>query len=397
VPTHHPFSLSSFAHRAQGPDLGVFLSALSPALADVDGGDPVAVVRAVTALPDDVRGIVEQQCEFVHEVASNDGLRIAHEEAVAEGIDLSEPFTEHLNPYHKAIWLWQDQRAIFNRALLFLDVDQRSGSSWYPGSAPQGEEPEVDNLLLASLGRAFESHLVVNEGRGQHCVVEHYQRGGLHIFIAYAEDFPETGREVVAGKWELRLRSPAFEMVIVVNPAAAVMDIRCHQGKRKAAALREVFGFAVYGRRLPADDPELPTWAIEQMVRPDWTFALAPGGLLQRAEVIAVKVKESVAGGAPLEYGRRRGETVYQTLARHLATTPDEARPGGRFPLWLMEVVSVRVKVDLRPVPGEKQRPARRRWISAHTALLGHEGPEAAFRQLLVDNKLEVSHERHLV
>jgi hypothetical protein len=139
--------------------------------------------------PDESREFVEGVLRNVFDLACESGQQALREAAA----DLDErdrllPALSYGSLYQRAMWIWLEAPDVFEQALAYHQIEHRHG--WRKRDDLPRMTPRTDPHALDSLGRDISRLLVAQQGRGQHCTVEHFQRdNGTDYFCCYPDDF----------------------------------------------------------------------------------------------------------------------------------------------------------------------------------------------------------------
>jgi hypothetical protein len=198
-------------------------------------------------MPKGVQEEIEASLAEVHELACDGGVQMILEIAKLQS---DRDFVARLpsgGPYRKAMWVWLNHQEIFEQALLRHSVDNLT--RWRKRKDLPTVEPRRCEEANQELAAAISSLLRCEEGRGQHCTVEHYQRtSGTDYYVAYPDDFVQT----VAAHDErgtLRPRSvrKTFEIVFAFNEQDGTLELYAKTTSRIKEKLECLFGQVILG------------------------------------------------------------------------------------------------------------------------------------------------------
>jgi hypothetical protein len=209
--------------------------------------DPI--FAAVDILPDKQKNEIEADFRQINEMAYEKGILVLTEEAgsVFHKIDLLPIFEPMKNHYEKAFWVFLNHPLIFEISsdLAYMD----SLGSWNIRKVGAGLAPAVEENDKRNLADAI-SEFYKKQGRGQRCHVDNYlrQQPERHCYFVYPEDFAtmELGFND-EGKFDHRLRKPAFEVIFVYRPESGVLEVSVKGGKKVVEALQEIFCKTILG------------------------------------------------------------------------------------------------------------------------------------------------------
>lgn len=159
------------------------------------------------------------------------------------------------NPYCQALWTWLHLPEVFERALLFYEVE---GLSWW---SQRDELPQVPartdahtlHRLAGDVSRLLEEH----QGRGRRCTIEHVRRDDeTDYFFCFPDDHLKTvlvhdqGGELVT-----KTLRQTFEMVFAWSRATGTLELSARLGKRLKAQLEESFAGMILDQQIGPREP----------------------------------------------------------------------------------------------------------------------------------------------
>ena len=207
------------------------------------------ILAGLYKLPTAEQLTIETALQNVFELACENGRRAIHEAKVE--IQKQKPilyFPDLDGAYAMSVWIWLNYPKIFDRAMLLYEVDQLG--RWRKRKDLPRMPPNTTGDALLELAIAISQLLKREEGRGQHCTVEHVRRGdGSECFLAYPDDFVHTIL-IHDGAGQLRPRSirPAFEMVFAYSPEEGVLEINAKVPSRLKTQLEDIFCETILGK-----------------------------------------------------------------------------------------------------------------------------------------------------
>ena len=87
------------------------------------------------------------------------------------------------------MWVWLNHRSVFEKAQIIYQIDHMSW--WRKRNDLPQNTPDVSPAATDRLAREI-STLLRTQGRGRNCTVERIERGSIHYFFAYPDDFVQT-------------------------------------------------------------------------------------------------------------------------------------------------------------------------------------------------------------
>lgn len=214
------------------------------------------LVHLLRMWPAEAKEFVESVLRNVFELACEAGQQALREAAK----ELNQPFTVFQakscgSLYQQAMWAWLETPEIFETALSLLQIESRHG--WRKRDDLPRVSPRTDALTLERLGKAI-SHLLIDEqGRGQNCTVEYFQReNGTDYFCCYPDDFVQT-ITLHDDRGQLTTRSvrQTFEIVFAYHQPTGTLETSASLPPHLKGPLEEAFAGVILdveiGPRIP--------------------------------------------------------------------------------------------------------------------------------------------------
>jgi hypothetical protein len=290
-------------------------------------GDVRSLYQAWLDLPAGPREQVEQMLREVHQMATPAAVRALVGEAVYRGLDVADNL-EPVEGYHaKALWVLLHFPPVFHTARLLLAAANPVGRFWtlwpgFPGAPPDTSPRALQNLRLAV------THLYRTEqGRGQRCTVEPYERGGRLYLFVYLDDYTQThvGHDARGTLFRTPLR-PAFEVVYLYDPPAGTLHLYAHGDRRWRSDLVALFCYHLLDDDLPPGRPGRRPYELTHLLDRGFPLTTDPADRVHRAAVRRLRVCVRGSGRrVTLEADPAAGpDDVYEMLDDHF--------PPDRFP-----------------------------------------------------------------
>lgn len=214
------------------------------------------LVNLLRLWPDEARQFVEEVLRNVFELACPSGNQAFREAASELGV-----LHEFQNPlstgslYRRAMWVWLESPDVFEKALLYQQVECRTG--WRKRDDLPQVEPRTDEHALDCLARDLSQILMNEQGRGRHCTVEHFQRdNGTDYFCCYPDDFVRTVT-LHDDQGELQMRSvrQTFEIVFAFDRTTGILETSAAVPARIRVSLEESFAWMILDTQLGPHTP----------------------------------------------------------------------------------------------------------------------------------------------
>lgn len=214
------------------------------------------LVNLLGMWPDETREFIEGVLRNVFDLACESGQQALREAAddLGQRSRLSEPLQTG-TLYRRAMWAWLEAPEVFEKALAYHQIEQRHG--WRKRDDLPHVAPRTDHHALDSLARDISRLLVTEQGRGQHCTIEYFQRdNGTDYFCCYPDDFI---RAVTLhdddGKLTTRSVKQTFEIVFAYHQPTGTLETSGAVPTRLKTPLEEAFAWMILdtevGPRVP--------------------------------------------------------------------------------------------------------------------------------------------------
>lgn len=270
-------------------------------------------------LADDTRKILDRLLHDVDDMASDEiGMQVILAESKDRGGDLKTQFSSMPNRYDCCVWTVLHRRSLWDAACEFARADDLSSSrSWRKRTGVPKQTPLVDGASLTKFGTLV-GRFFQEEGRGQHCVVEHMSRGnGWEYFFAYVSDYADTVVRFDGGGKLLRSTdSRAFEVVFAYNQTEGALDTFVRGGKTAAEPLCELFSETILGQKLPPANSAKPPYQLDQITDRGFTFSTDAIDNISGVTVQLLKLSIRGRGRArvTLEPQKEAGHNIHKML-----------------------------------------------------------------------------------
>lgn len=151
------------------------------------------------------------------------------------------------------------------------------------------KKPDVSAKALNELARAVSSYFRENQGRGRHCHVDTYLRGGrYYYFFVYPQDYTDTFiGYTYDGRFERRPQNPAFEVIYVYEPLDGTLDLYAQGNRKIKYDLQKLFGRTILHEEIGEESSKSTPYELNGLKRRDFAFPTDPVD-----RITEVRVKE---------------------------------------------------------------------------------------------------------
>lgn len=214
------------------------------------------LVNVLKLWPDEARQFVEEVLRNVFDLACESGQQAIREAAADLGVlsQLREALA-YGSLYQRAMWTWLEAPEVFEKALVYHQIEHRAG--WRKRDDLPMVTPRTDSHALGCLGKDISRLLMSEQGRGQHCTVEYFQReNGTDYFCCYPDDFVRTVTlHDEAGSLKTRSVRQTFEIVFAYHQPTGTLETSAAVPTRLKTPLEEAFAWMILdsevGPRIP--------------------------------------------------------------------------------------------------------------------------------------------------
>jgi hypothetical protein len=255
------------------------------------------VFRALQALPDDPRERIEVVLQDLDDVANEDGVQVMIEEASFRGVDIADDLEAMDSRFDKAMWVLLRHPDIWKAASMFARADDlSSGRSWRRRCDMPTSAPSVDDDHKAKLEKALSAFYRERQGRGHHCHVDHFLRGGKqHYFFVYLSDYAGTHINFDdRGQFRRSPERRAFEVVFAYEQESGTLEMFAKGGIKVVEPLQQIFSRVILGKSLPPENPKAKPYKLDHLMKRGMGFPTDPEDGIR--EVSIRRMRLSVVG-----------------------------------------------------------------------------------------------------
>lgn len=247
------------------------------------------VYEAWQALTEQVQEEIERDFRDIHELATEDGTRTLVEEGHFHGIDLVVELDDRDGFLNKVFWVFLRHPRIFEVAAILDRADHLNQRSWRKRKDMPKKTPDASENALGELAGTVSSYFREKQGRGRHCHVDPYLRGGrYHYFFVYPQDYTDTFIGYTDdGSFERRPQNPAFEVIYVYDPLDGTLDLYVQGDKNIKRDLQELFARTILHEDIGEENSKSTPYELNGLKRRDFAFPTDPAD-----RITEVRVKE---------------------------------------------------------------------------------------------------------
>ena len=259
--------------------------------------DVEPIHEALLGLPEADRREIGGHFRAVAEMARREFtpwlIRVARE----HGIDLIAPFRRKSCSYERAFWMFLKHPDVFEEARTLSHWERLPRRSMEKRTGLPGMEPTITQEVLEHFARAMADYYQTNQGRGDHCKVEHFLRSGhVDFFFAYPADYADVliGYED-GGNFARRQWKPAFEVIISYDRVAGSLELYAEGTQDVRDELVAIFTRTVLKLDYEPPRSARPPYNLQLLLQPGIQFPTAPEDNLRWFKMRAIRVKKATS------------------------------------------------------------------------------------------------------
>ncbi|MCC6366324.1 MAG: hypothetical protein IT165_22635 [Bryobacterales bacterium] len=252
---------------------------------------------ALLALPEADRREIGGHFRAIAEMAKREFtpwlVRIARE----RDIDLVKPFRRKSCAYERAFWMFLKHPDVFEEARTLSHWERLPRRSMEKRTGLPPMDPEITPDVLEQFGRAMAEYYQENQGRGDHCKVEHFLRSGhIDFFFAYPADYADVliGYED-GGNFARREWKPAFEVIISFDRIAGSLDLYAEGTRDVRDELVSIFARTVLKLNFEPPRAAKPPYNLQLLLQPGFQFPTAPEDNVRWVKMRTIRVRKQAS------------------------------------------------------------------------------------------------------
>lgn len=248
--------------------------------------------QAVLGLKEAERRDIGRDFRAVWELATRRGSGLLIRIAKQRGVDLATAAASRRTPYERALSAFLDHPEVFAEATAAARWELLPRGLMEKRNGLPKIAPDTSESALANFAAVLAQYYQEEQGRGEHCKVEHFAQSHLDYFFAYPADYWNTllGYEA-DGELARRDWKPAFEVVIAYDQSAGTVEICAEGGSKVRADLGARFARAVlHVDQDPAPLPEAE-YNLQNLLHRDFLFSTLPDENVEFVRVKSIRVR----------------------------------------------------------------------------------------------------------
>lgn len=311
-------------------------------------GKPDALFDAWLTLTEAQRNTMDAEFRGIFDMSCEKGFRAIIDEAESQMDEKDftvwvRKFSAFSGHYERAMATFLDHKNFWKVATLFYHADTLS--YWRKRNNLPHKKAAGDNASINELAKQICTYFYSTDGRGNHCVVEHYRRGELDYYFAYPEDYSQKSIEWVDGEFAPRPHNPAFEVIFVYSKNEGSLDVNFRGSYKAIEPLQSRFAKAILKLdELPPDPKDARVYNLAPLLKKDFNFVPAVGSGIERVVVKKLRLSSRVKKGdrITLEADTSENPNAVYALLKQIGKT----LPMDQYIITQVELVATVVDAD---------------------------------------------------
>jgi hypothetical protein len=256
--------------------------------------DVEPIYDAILGLPEADRREIGGHFRAVAEMAKREFTPWLIHVARELSIDLVTSFRRRSCAYERAFWTFLKHPEAFEEARTLAHWERLPRRSMERRTGLPAMEPDITPEVLEQFGNSMADYYQTNQGRGDHCRVEHFVRSGhIDFFFAYPADYADVliGYED-GGNFARRHWKPAFEVILSYDRLVGSLELYAEGTQDVRDELVTMFTRTVLKLDFEPPRSAKPPYNLQLLLQPGFQFPTAPGDNLLWFKMRAIRVKK---------------------------------------------------------------------------------------------------------
>lgn len=249
-------------------------------------------------LPDTVRAEVDRVFYAIDEMACAEGIEALVDEGRFHGEDLASKFNRMESFHEKAMYAYLNHGTIFGVASYFIAADFLSQRYWLRQKSLPRKLPDTSDGAKRVLAEQISEYYRETQGRGHHCTVETYLRGGhSYYFFAYPDDYADMyiGHDE-QGQLVKRPQKQAFENIFVYDPETGTLELYVKGDRKVKSRLLYIFCSVILKENPPPDLPREHAYELNRLRSREFAFATDPEDGIEGVRILEMRLAVGSVG-----------------------------------------------------------------------------------------------------
>lgn len=364
-------------------DRGLAVAVDWSSMGETDIGD---LYDAWLALPEDQQELTDADFTAIHELANDEGVGVLIEEGGWHNLDLAATFESFNDQYDMVTWAFLEEPRVFEVATLFRAADRIAARSWRKTRGLPDRLPDDAAEARERLAQALSGYFLQRQGRGRHCEVEVYQRGGQYYYFAFLEDYARAEQDYVGGRLVRQTHRRAFQVVYVFSPARGTVDVSAKGGQPVVSKLTDIAVEALLGTDAAKTLADERTYALDPLIARDFVWSYPATAGIASVWVKSLRLSRKAGDGQLVLRGTKSGGThALYSLLTGTTVKPGRVDPDSVY------VTQAEIRAEYAARNGHNVPPRDFRVTYPNSCSLGTDERDRLLREMLVDSGVDPS------
>lgn len=306
-----------------------------------EGCDADSLFAALSDVPADERQAVSVDFQNVFTLACKKGIATLLDAGKAKEVDLAGVEMGRAT-IDKVLRVLIDHPAVFQLACSFAWADGLS-RYWYrrcdfpPPPAPLGA------ASIAALQRALSEYYSTNEGRGEFCQVEVYERNGVDCLMVYLADYPSA---IVcfenSNQLKRSFQQRAFDVVFKLDRESGALELYAEGTRQLREDLAGILVRSIHGETVVLGDGAQVVFDLDRLKNPEFRFKIDPSDGIKSMNLRSMRL-----GAAGTDGGRITFTAPPRSKEYRLHRFIDRGLNAANYPLATLKVEHVTIHAEM--------------------------------------------------
>ena len=268
----------------------------------LDDQDIEPIYDAWMALPPEARQSISVDFQNATGLASKQGIQTILEVGRSFGYDLVPIMSAGKTHIEKVFRVLLERPQVFRIASQFAWADNLR-RYWHRRRDLPQVAPDLSPKARRELKKAISAYYVKNQGRGEYCEIEVYERGGTHYFMVYLADYPSA---VIcfedSDQLKPRLQQQAFDVVFIFDDKEGRLELYADGSHQLRTDLGQMFGKHILRQDVSPDTASEPVFDLDRLKDSNFRFKIDPSDGIKSMRLRAMRFSVPDADGGRITF-----------------------------------------------------------------------------------------------
>ena len=336
-------------------------------------------------LDEDSQRAADSDFAAISRLANDAGRGVLVEEGNFHKLDLAADLAEFGDTTDAVLWTFIAHPRVFDVATLFYAADAIGSRSWQKWKGLGQSTPKDDQASCRILAERLREFFLTKQGRGRHCKVEVYQRGGSYYYFAFPEDYARAEQDFDEhGNLVKRTHSPVFQVVFVFSPSNGALDTSAPGGRLVVEKLMALAVETLLGTERPDAIKDDRAYDLELLRAKDFEWKYPASSGISSVGVKALRLSaKSAKERIVLEAD---SPAAVYGLADRLAGSKDRPGPIPHDSVFLTKAT---IRVEYGAIGGKRGGHREFTVTWPNLCNLGQDEKDRTLRQMLISSGID--------